>query len=139
MKVQFQYIQPEKVRSVWSTIKPGLETTARKAPGGWLVEDVYRSLLNNTSTLHLGIVENRYRGFVITQMVESPECRKLLIWILYGESVSGMFADNFDQFREWAANIGAAKIQFQSPRKGWEKVAGALGFEPVQVIYESDI
>ena len=139
MKCEFQWIAPDKLRNVWETVKPGLEETARKAPGGWIVEDVYMSLKTGDSVLHLVTAESYYRGFMISKSVESMEGKMLLLWIMQGNGEGDLMTDNFDQIKEWAANIGALKIQFQSPRKGWARVAKKLGFHPTMTIYECDV
>jgi hypothetical protein len=138
-KAEFQYIEPAKLRQVWDTIRPGLEVTAKKAPGGWLPEDVYLSLKTGDAVLHTVTADQYYRGFIISKSLDTFEGRKLLLWICYGDAGNDVFADNMETIREWAANIGAVKVQFQSPRKGWEKVGERLGFTPTQVIYECEV
>jgi hypothetical protein len=138
MKAEFQHVTPDKLRNVWETIRPGLVETAHKAPGGWLPEDIYMSVKTGDSVLHILTAEKRYAGFLVSKTLETLEGRKLLLWI--GYSVQGdLLVDNIDQLREWAQNIGAVKMQFQSGRKGWAKVAETIGFEPTLVIYESEV
>lgn len=139
MKCEFQWVEPKNLRNVWETIKPGLEETAIKAPGGWIPEDVYMRIKSGEAVLHIVTANSRYRGFLVTQSIDSVEGRKMLIWIIYGDGSDDLMTENMDQVRDWAANINAIKIQFQSPRKGWAKVAEKLGFEPVQVIYEMEV
>lgn len=139
MKCEFLWIEPKNLRNVWDTIHPGLVETARKAPGGWIPEDVYMRIKTGDAVLHIVSAESRYRGFLVTQSIDSVEGRKLLVWIIYGDGSDDLMAENMHQIREWAANINAVKIQFQSPRKGWAKVAERLGFEPTQTIYEMDV
>lgn len=139
MKCEFQWIAPDKLRNVWDTVKPGLEIAARKAPGGWIVEDVYMSIKTGDSVLHLVTAENYCRGFMVSKTIDTMEGKKLLLWIMQGNASGDLMADNFDQIKEWAVTIGALKIQFQSPRKGWAKVAGKLGFRPTMTIYECDV
>jgi len=123
----------------WQTIKAGLVETAEKAPGGWTPQSVFLQLVHGEATLHLVIVEKYYRGFIITKMLETAIGKKLLIWILHGDGSGAVMTDNMDQIREWAQNIGAKNIQFQSNRKGWERVGAKLGFVPVMTIYESEV
>lgn len=139
MKAEFTWIEPDKLRNVWDTIRPGLEITARKAPGGWIPEDVYLSLKTGDAVLHVCSVDKYYRGFLISRKLDTLEGKKLLIWIAHGDASGDVFADNLDTVKEWALGMGAVKIQFQSPRRGWEKVAEKLGFTPVQVVYEIEV
>lgn len=91
------------------------------------------------AVLHTVIVSSYYRGFIVSKSVDTLEGRKLLLWICHGDASGDVFGDNLEQIREWAKNIGAVKIQFQSPRKGWERVGARLGFVPTMVIYEAEV
>lgn len=138
-KCTFQWVPPAEIGDYWQTIKTGLAETAEKAPGGWTPNDVFLQLATGQATIHLVIVEKYYRGFIITKMLDSHGVKKLLIWILYGDGSGDIMTDNMEQIREWATNIGAKSIQFQSGRKGWERVGKALGFEPTMTIFESEV
>lgn len=127
------------MQSVWATIKPGLEVTAKKAPGGWIPEDIYMAIKTGEATLHLISVDKYYRAFIISKKIETYEGTKLLIWVLHGDGKDDLMIDNWDEIKQWAANIGATKIQFQSGRKGWARVAKRLGFEPTMQIYEVEV
>ena len=139
MKCEFRWVSPADLVSVWPTIKPGLETTAQKAPGGWIPEDVYMEIKSGAAVLHTVIVESYYRGFIVSKSIDTFEGRKLLLWICHGDASGDVLNDNLDQLQEWAKNIGAVKLQFQSPRKGWERVGAKLGFVPTMVVYECEV
>lgn len=136
MKCEFRWVSPADLGQVWPTIRPGLEITAKKAPGGWLPEDVYMQVKTGDAVLHTAIVDNYFKGFLVSKSIDALEGRKLLLWICHIQD--DLLADNLDHIKEWARNIGAGKVQFQSPRKGWEKRAVALGFVPTMVIYEAE-
>lgn len=89
------------------------------------------------AVLHNAVVESYYKGFLVSKTIDTLEGRKLLLWVCYISD--DLLEDNLDQIKEWARNIGAVKIQFQSPRPGWEKRAPKLGFEKTMVIYETDV
>lgn len=139
MKCEFQWIEPKNLRNVWDTIHPGLVETARKAPGGWIPEDVFMKVKNSEAVLHIVTAECRYRGFIVTQGIETLEGRKLLVWILYGDGSNDLMKENMEQIREWAANINAIKIQFISSRPGWLRAGKGIGFAPTMTIYEADV
>lgn len=139
MKCTFQWIQPHEIGDYWQTIKHGLVETAEKAPGGWTPHDVFMQLVHGQATLHLVLVDKYYRGFMVTKMIDAHEGKKLLLWILHGDMSGDVMRDNKDQFGEWAKACGAVKIQFQSNRKGWERVVKQVGFEPTMIIYESEV
>lgn len=139
MKADFEYVPPANLKTYWNTIKPGLETTMRKAPGGWIPEDVFHALMTGVSLLHIVRVGSYYRGFMVTQLIDSIEGKKLLIWIAHGDASGDVFGDNLDTIREWAKGLGAVKVQFQSGRKGWEKVGARIGFVPTMQIFECEV
>ena len=139
MRCDFRWIPPAEIGDYWQTIKPGLIDTAEKAPGGWVPGDVFLQLANGQATLHLVIVDQHYRGFMVSKTMPSNEGKKLLIWILHGDYSGSVMKDNMDQIRAWAKNIEAVKIQMQSNRAGWAKVAPTLGFKVTQIIYEAEL
>ena len=139
-KVTFQWIEPTKLRDVWPIVRKGLEETISKAPGGWIPEDIYSEVLTGQAVLHLGIVEDHCRGFIVSKTLEGIRGKTLLIWVLYSDwNGRNILQDNMDEVSAWARNIGANRIQFQSPRRGWERVAESLGFHQTQVIYEYEL
>lgn len=139
MKCDFRWIPPAEIGDYWQTIKPGLIDTAEKAPGGWVPGDVFIQLASGQATLHLVIVDQHYRGFMVSKTMPSNEGKKLLIWILHGDYSGSVMQDNMDQIRAWAKKIEAVKIQMQSNRKGWAKVAPTLGLVPSMTIYEAAV
>lgn len=138
MKCEFRWVPQAEIGDYWQTIKPGLAETAEKAPGGWTPGDVFVQLANGQATLHLALVDQHYRGFMISKVRQEPEGVKLLIWIAHGDGSGNLMADNMDQLRDWAKNVGAVCLQMQSNRKGWERVASKLGFRPTMTIYETE-
>jgi hypothetical protein len=99
---------------------------------------VFLQLANGQATLHIALVNQYYRGFMVSKVHESHGVKKLIIWIAHGDGSGDLMQNSMDQIREWAKTIGAAKIQMQSGRKGWERVGARLGFVPTMTIYESD-
>lgn len=138
MRCDFRWIPPGELGDYWPTIKPGLIETAEKAPGGWTPQDVFLQIAQGHAVLHIALVDQHYRGFLVSKTVDAHEGKKLLIWILHGDG-TGILIDSMEVVREWARNIGAAKIQMQSNRRGWERVAPKLGFAPTMTIFETDV
>lgn len=131
---KLEYIAPARLREVWPKIRLGLEKM--EGNEGWLVEDVYHSLMLNESTLHLVIVDDLYCGFVILKPMEGFK-KRLHIWHLYNESKFDVMAIFKPTLEIYARNINATALTFSSPRKGWQKVAGRYGFSPTT--YEAKI
>ena len=125
---------------MWATIRPGLEKTAIKADGGWIPEDVFMELKMGGAVLHLVIVDMHYKGFLVSKTFDSFDGKTLLLWIGYSEEKGrDLLVDNIHWIDEWAVKIGANRVQWQSPRKGFARVAPKLGYEQKMVIYERDL
>lgn len=138
MRCDFRWITPGELGDYWPTIKPGLIETAEKAPGDWTPQDVFLQIARGQAVLHIALLNQHYRGFIVSKTTESLKGKLLLIWILHGDGTD-ILIDSMEAIREWARNIGAAKIQMQSNRRGWERVAPKLGFAPTMTIYETDV
>ena len=138
--ITLEWIKPSKLKENWSIIKPGLEKLVTLSDS-WIVEDMYLSLLNGSCTIHIGKINNKYIGFVITQQLEANSVITLHVWAAYssGNDFNMLYEVN-DQITEWAKAIEAQKITFFSPRKGWIKQAAKLGFEASPMItYEKRV
>ena len=140
MKCEFRWVSPADLGQVWPTIRPGLEITAKKAPGGWIPEDAYAELKNGSAVLHTVIKDNYYRGFIISKTFESYNGKVLLIWIGYSNDPNiDVITENVDEIMSWAKNINATKVQFQSPRIGFERIAPKIGFAKTMAVFERDV
>lgn len=135
--LEFVYINPIELHDYWKLIKPGLKKV-EKYGDHWLPEDIYASLKAGQAHLHIGYVDADYVGFVITQQVQAYDGPVLHIWGAYseGENLLGM---GMGHFKEWAANMKARRITFDSPREGWKRVGAQLGFRPTLVKYELEL
>lgn len=138
--VNLQTVKPEDLHFVWQTIKPGIEKAAHFAQGAWIPEDAYSSIQHGQASLFLWSVDKRYAGSIIVMTRAGFEGKTLHIFSLYVEPEYGEHIDaNMDQIDELARNHGCRKITFQSPRRGWDKRAERLGFEPVTTTYEKEV
>ena len=134
----FIWCTPEELHGYWGLVEQGLAKIKGHTSERWLKEDVYHALKSAQASLHIGMVGNDYRGFVIMQQLNDYDGKVLHIWCAYSVGEDLLDAGK-DQFMEWAHNINARRITFTSPRKGWEKVGPAIGFEPVTIKYELEV
>ena len=131
--VDFLFIKPEDLQGYWPIIKEGLEKVAKHGDH-WIPEDIYAVVKTGNANLHIGY-SNGYAGFIISQQVQAYDGPVLHIWAAYSEK-ENLLESGMVHFREWAKNINARRITFDSPRKGWKKVGEKLGFKPATIKYE---
>jgi hypothetical protein len=121
------YIPKDQLRTHWEFIKHGLELVRAKGHTEWIVEDVYCDCYENRSMVFLAITDNKPYGFVVLQ----PIGNTLHIWagwsIINNEELQNAA---MKEIQAIAKQGGKSKVTFSSQRKGWERRARAMGFQP---------
>ena len=121
------YIPKDKLREHWDFIKHGLELVRAKGHTEWIVEDVYCDCYENRSMVFLAITDNKPYGFVVLQ----PIGNTLHIWaawsVINNEELQNVA---MKEIQAIAKQGGKSKVTFSSQRKGWERRARAMGFQP---------
>jgi len=136
-QLRLDWVNPNDLSNVWDTIKPGL-AKVRKHGDHWREEDVYMAIKQGASNLHIGILDNRYAGFIVTTVQQSYDGVVLHIWVCYSQ-VGNLLDSGMTHLREWAASVKARRIVFTSDRKGWERVGERHGFRPTLVTFECEV
>lgn len=126
------FVHPNDLREHWDTVKQGLQKIREHSAEGWLDEDVYHALKSGVSTLHL-VVYSEYVGFVILTPTQHYDGKALHIWCLHLHTEEPAMSDFLPEIERMAREIGAKRITFTSPRKGWQKLEF---FEEMHTIYE---
>jgi hypothetical protein len=138
-QIEYVWIKPDDVTHEWDLILPGLEVVAQHGDH-WRPEDVYMALRQGAANLHVIRTGGRYSGFIVAKPSYGYDGPVLHVWAAY--AVPGMPSlrkATRDQLRQWARDMGARRITFTSPRKGWERLVRQLGFEPTLTIYEQEV
>lgn len=121
------YIPKDKLREHWDYVKHGLELVRAKGHTEWIVEDVYCDCYENRSMVFLAITDNKPYGFVVLQ----PIGNTLHIWaawsVINNEELQN---EAMKEIQVIAKQGGKSKVTFSSQRKGWERRARAMGFQP---------
>ena len=121
------YIPKDQLRTHWEFIKHGLEIVRQRGHTEWIVEDVYCDCYENRSMVFLAITDNKPYGFVVLQ----PIGNTLHIWaawsVINNEELQN---EAFQEIQAIAKQGGKSKVTFSSQRKGWERRARAMGFQP---------
>ena len=134
--IDLEWVAPIDLHDHWDLVKDGL-TEVNKHGDHWRQEDVYKSIKDGASSLHLGMMDNEYKGFLITNQYQAHDGIELFIWACYSNEnrQAHLLQETFPQLEEWAKNIKAKRIVFKSTRKGWAK--NTLGFiASPQITYE---
>lgn len=125
--MQVRYIPSNQLRNHWNFVKQGLEKVRSKGHQNWIVEDIYCDCFEQRAMLWLIEKDNDEVGFMVMQ----PMGNVLHLWAAWLDS------DNPKDLEEGlthAVNIakqgGCEKLTFSSVRKGWERRARQLGFNP---------
>ena len=98
-----------------------------------MCEDIYMALRNCTSTLHLAYDGDEYDGFVVLTETPDYDGLTLYIWAAYCPTEDAV-TRYLPTIKEMARSIGAKRIRFASPRKGWAK-----RFKAITTIYQEEV
>jgi hypothetical protein len=126
-----RYIQPEELRQWWHWVRPGLDRIKLKSTEPWIPEDVYADCYSQRSMLWVLFRLNKPIAFFVLQPVGDT----LHVWCAFAYE-EDCLKDGFKHIEELAKSGNAAKITFDSNRRGWEKVANTLGFRPRKWVKE---
>lgn len=130
MNLDFKFIPPTDLGTVWDQVKPGLAAVRAKSNDSWREEDVYMSCKQGHSTFHIGTVDGEYAGFLVLTPTQSFDGPVLHIWLTYSEARDFCVFENGIEFiKECAVKMNAKRITFFSPRKGWERHGEKIGFK----------
>lgn len=121
------YIPKDQLRTHWDYVKHGLELVRQRGHTEWIVEDVYCDCYENRSMVFLTITDNKPYGFVVLQ----PIGNTLHIWAAWS-AINNEELQNqaMKEIQAIAKQGGKSKVTFSSQRKGWERRARAMGFQP---------
>lgn len=115
-----QLIPPAALRSVWDDVKRGL---ASMPPDDWIAEDVYHAIRSGESALYVFTEAGQFAGFVVLRRLVAEFSGEVSchVWLAYSESDRDAYQAAEGFIKSSAKHMGAARITFSSPRKGWAK------------------
>lgn len=116
-------VEPAALRAHWPNISASLEAIQAKAPEDWIREDVYLAIKTGRAACIAALDDGGYAGvMVLTERVAEFSGEKSLhVWIAHNRRDGDIFQAGLAQLRQMAAQSGAKKITFGSPRVGWAK------------------
>ena len=137
----FETVPLDELKDNFSLIENDLFYLKQKAFTDWTIADIYCSLKDNESTLHIIYNEDTYVGFIITQLAEHEftKERTLHVWASYTKSEYNYKKAGFEFLDSLAETKEASFIEFVSSRVGWSKVAPLYGFDLVSYVYKKEV
>lgn len=116
----FIVVNPIDLRQFWPQVREGLDAMPAE---DWIAEDVYHAIKSGQVALHIAIGNQGYEGFLVLQRLATEFTNQpiLHVWLAHNAGGGDVYETGQSLIRQTAANIGAKKITFGSPRKGWAK------------------
>ena len=126
---ELRLIAPTELYDCWDDlVKDGVRKVADIGSDGWIPEDVWMSLKQQTSFLYVAYVSGFYVGFVIVTPANGWRAPLWHLWVLYNRGDRDVLETFLPDFIGMAKQRGVQRITMSSPRKGWERRAPQLGF-----------
>lgn len=138
MDKELRYIHPSLLHDWWDQVLPGLLKVREHSSDGWRPEDVYSEIRAGRSTLHIGLIDAQYIGFVVLTPLQSYDGNRLNVWCAYAKTEHDPVALFIDDLKEMARAINAKKLTFSSPRR-WDKRLRNYGWNPVKTTYAMEV
>jgi hypothetical protein len=121
---------------VWSIIPTLCECLALDKDEG--PEQILTELFEAKATLHFCLRPDGEReGFIVAKPLSE---QVLFLWM--GCGFNGHILDfnaTTEGVKALALRYGFTELRFQSPRKGWQKLAPTVGFKVKEVLYSMEI
>jgi hypothetical protein len=137
--MQFKLIKPEELHSEWDFIKQGIDGILNKIHDRWLPEDIYWLIKQNSIWAYVVFDGDEKLGLVLLQPSAGWDGKELFLFGGFNIGTKDVIEFALPEILNVARHIGAKRIKFQSPRKGFEKYAANIGFEYSHSLYEREL
>jgi hypothetical protein len=118
--MEISLVHPAALRSIWDKVKEGL---VQMPPEDWIPEDVYWHIKAGQAALYVATEGDAFGGFLVLQRRETEftGLSILHVWLAYNAGDRDVFQAGEATIRQVAAQMGAGRITFGSPRLGWSR------------------
>jgi hypothetical protein len=122
----------------WNYIRKGLLEVIGRCKERYLPEDVWQAVMAGTAFVWRIETAHDEIGFLILRKDMDPDGPVLFLWCAWAEpgSLVKHAPELMERLKEIGHRIGAKRLRFESPRKGWSFLDF---FEERSVIYERAI
>ncbi len=128
-------VLPQDIEYVWSHIEDYMRGAAKYTHGRFEVEDIKNDLTKNRIQQLWIAYDDKVYGAVITEIMEYPRMRVLVMHFTGGVELPKWKADMLELLQRFARDNGCKTIE-SIGRAGWKKVFKNDGFKSNTMFYE---
>lgn len=130
-------LNPTEVRRLWDQLSIPIRKVRAKTGQPWILEDVYAAIHANEAWLYTDIEDGIPVAVAVFKRFTQFGRNILFMWVVYQGRTDCTIMDYKDQIKEIARNSGCDVVQFESPRRGFERVVPELKVSNIQ--YEMEV
>lgn len=135
--MQVSLVPYEFIDNVWPDIETYMQGAADYTYGRYDVSDI-RNNLEKGQQLWVAFDEERYYGAVVTEVIEYPRMKTLMLHFTGGVGLKEWKSPMLHLLQQYAKENGCAKLESYG-RLGWAKIFESDGYKPAFVFYELPI
>lgn len=135
--IVMELIESERISDYWVDIENYLCAAVSRDDGQSTIGSVYSDLKTGHSQLWIARVDNDIVCACVTDIVQYPASKRLLIKYCGGQLMT-VWIDFIETIKGFAKAEGCDSVEVVG-RKGWEKVLHKYGFDAIQSIFRCKI
>lgn len=148
MALIFSELEPGQIEGLWPRYVPGLQEYLKRWPQNieWKMEDVKQAIRKDTARIINVYIGKDQIGFVVYRRFyeEFSKHKYLHLWLgyLFREHrgrIKEFLPEVFEYLSKVSKRYGARYIEFDSPRKGWERIMDSLDMKPRRMVYRKEV
>lgn len=136
-------IQGKNLIDKWGHFSEGMEKVQRYSKNDENITTVYNDILAGIALIWAGFHDNKYVGFIVTQVLQTPfEEKRLLIRSIFAKEklTDEDYQEGFEFLDNYARSMGIKKMEFQTIRdKGFTKLLKNHRWKEKHVTYEREV
>lgn len=133
--MQCTLIPRDRVDSVWPSVSDYMDMAAEYTFGRYTAEDIKDSILDHEHDLWVAFTGSTVKGVVVTNFVQYPRMRCLVMQFTAGEDLKEWKAPMLELLQKWAFDNHCDTIE-SSGRPGWPRVFRDDGCKVLWHTYE---
>ena len=135
--LEMEGILSHEIDSVWEKVSPMLNKALRYSFGKYTTESIREFLKGEQMQLWVGIDYYEIRAFTITQIVNYPGKKILIIMFAGGSDLSGWLS-YIEILKRFAKKKGCDGIEIYG-RNGWVKKLKPFGYVHIHNVYRQEL
>jgi hypothetical protein len=141
MSFELRHIPPANLHAWWGEIVEDLDTCRVQDTDTVWREDVYACIRFGTATLHVGLVNGAYAGFVIltTKSDTFNGAQHVHVWFCANHEGFDILKLGQAELEAMARRMNASKITLRASRHGFEKLLRPLGYTVAEIEFVKEL